>query len=66
MSKFRKALMAAAGAAVAALASAYAQDGLTDWKRALGMAFVAAITVGAATYGVPNAQPTLTQYNRSK
>ena len=57
MSKFRKAIIAAVGAVLAALTSAYAQDQFTDWRNALVMALIAGVTVGLATYSVPNAQP---------
>jgi hypothetical protein len=65
MSKFRKAIMAGLGAALAALVSAYAQDPHTNWQNAVIMAVIAGITVGSATYGVPNVQPALSGRDRS-
>lgn len=54
MSKARKALMAAAGAAVAT-AQALAENGLTTGE--LGQVAGAAIVVGFLTWLVPNADP---------
>lgn len=59
MDKIRKAIVAAAAAAVAALLGALARDGVpgdaAGWLSVLGTAAGAALVAGYATWRVPNA-----------
>jgi hypothetical protein len=64
MRRIRKAITAAIGAGVTAGLTAVVTDGAltrAEFSKALGVALVAAVTVGWATYKVPNAGPTLHQ-----
>jgi CII-binding regulator of phage lambda lysogenization HflD len=54
MSKVRKALIAAAGAAAAALVTSYAKTSKLD-AAAVGIALGAAVVAGWAAWRVPNA-----------
>jgi hypothetical protein len=54
MAKVRKALIAAAGAAVTALVTSYAKTGKLD-AAAAGIALGAAVVAGWAAWRVPNA-----------
>lgn len=64
MSKWRKAMMAGVGAAVAAVAAAVwtgpdarMPETREDWVRVVGAALVAGVLAGLATYNIKNEPP---------